>query len=900
MKNIGKSLDILSYFFKLNINSSSESRFYSEKFIIRTKKTRGIIILLFKFLSIKNESYVVLVFSVIFLKNLFKSKLDKYFKIKNDLIVNCLIDISAFYPIKLISPLNEIILQKIEINSQNVSNFNIFFEKINHKLSNKILSKFNNESFYSILSILEKITIVCSNITNITFIFENYLKTLEKTLNYILSLVGKISDLHPTKLHLKVINLFINFFKEVNKFNLITPVGRDLDNWVLIFLFILHKSKHNHILVKAQLKLSENIISVLSGLSFSYQNEFSIYLPILCNLGLKMSKFIKTKKLSSSIELISTVNTSANNLIILKNSYFKDKLNFFLLQIISNHISVKESFFFLPIFVFSKEKFNFTKRLSYANILVNNICIKKRKLIFNFPKFYFEYDVTYSFLLFISPIVFYSIYSIINGTYIKGIYVTFFLPNTKILFNNFIKNHNIFNEKKKNISFIDFVSFFRYQLSVKLLFKASNLIFRKIIEDENLDSHSLSGLERILTLRGNYETGILLFCNSNKCQEDLLLFLLKKLKIDKATYMIKLNIKKLFMKIILNNFKYNEIYRNITFKYILSILENFFKNKADNFLAIYDFEIINLKIFSHSNIDKILLTEILRFGIYSISDNQVDVFPYIFDTFASIISIGQYDISFTVFVRFFRSLLNPHLWFSKPLVRSLVGYLNAFILNEKYIYNKYEIVSLCCIIQTIIIEHCDTEYFFYFLISFFRIIEKQKNILPHFLEILISNQKFFLTKQSKNYFYIFVILSIDKIGLDKIIEISNKIRKNILINLFEIFSSKFIFLLKNAENRKLFFILIEIIFGKILTSNLIILKKIIGKIFRQIICFSKILEKQPKFTEINNFNNSVRFKINHPINSNYLVLTKKATFILDKINESILTFIAKSHGQTIL
>jgi len=178
-------------------------------------------------------------------------------------------------------------------------------------------------------------------------------------------------------------------------------------------------------------------------------------------------------------------------------------------------------------------------------------------------------------------------------------------------------------------------------------------------------------------------------------------------------------------------------------------LENFFKNKADNFLAIYDFEIINLKIFSHSNIDKILLTEILRFGIYSISDNQVDVFPYIFDTFASIISIGQYDISFTVFVRFFRSLLNPHLWFSKPLVRSLVGYLNAFILNEKYIYNKYEIVSLCCIIQTIIIEHCDTEYFFYFLISFFRIIEKQKNILPHFLEILISNQKFFIEKRRK-------------------------------------------------------------------------------------------------------------------------------------------------------
>ena len=894
MKNIDKSLDILSYFFKLNIYSSSESRFYSEKFIIKTRKIHGIIILLLKFLSKKNETYTVSVFSVIFLKNLLKSKLDKYFKIENDLIVNCLIDISAFYPIKLISPLNEIILQKIEINLQNVSGFNFLFEKINNKLSNKILSKLNNESFYSILSIFEKITIICSNFTKATFFFENYLRILEKTLNNILSLVGKVSESYPTKLHLKVINLLINLFREVNKFNLITPVGRDLDNWVVIFLFILHKTKHIHYLVNAKLKLRENIISVLSGLSFSYQNEFSIYLPILCDLGLKMSKFVKTKKLSSSIELISSVNASANNLIILKNSYFKEKLNFFLLQIISNHISFKESLFFLPIFVFSNESFNFTKRLSYASMLLDNICVKKRKLIFNSPKFNLEYDFTYSFLLFISPIVFHTVYSVINGTYIKGIYVTFFLANTKILFSNFIINRNGFKEKKIYFSFIDFVSFFRYQLSVKLLIKTSNLIFKKIIEDDNLDSHSLSGIERILTLRGNCETGILLFSDNIKYQENLLGFLLKKLNIDQCTYMIKMNIKKLIMKIILNNFKNNEFYKNITFKYISSILENFFKNRVDNFLTIYDFEIINLKIFSQSIIDKILLTEILRFGIHAISDNQAELFPYIFDTFASIISIGLDNISFTVFVRFFRSLLNPHLWFSRPLVRSLVGYLNAFILNEKYIYNKYEIISLCCIIQTIIIEHCDTEYFFYFLISFFCVIEKQKNILPHFLEILISNQKFFITIQSKNYFYIFIILLIDKIGFDKIIEISNKIRKNLLINLFEIFSSKFIFLLKNVQNRNLFFLLVDIIFGKILTSNIIILKKIIGKIFRQIICFSKILEKQPNFTEINNLNNSVRFKFNHPIHCNYLVLNKKATFILDKVNESIHTFIAKS------
>ena len=884
------SINVLSYFLKLYILSSSEARFYSEIFIIKIRNLRGIIFLLLKFMSIKTEYENAYFFSVIFFKNLLTSHLKKSLNREKYLIISCIIDISASCSIKLVKNLSEIISNKIEFNAENFSVFNLFFNKISHKLSEKIFLKNKHEFFYSILSLLENLVKIFSDNKQLSGYFQNFFNNLEKILSNIFTLVGKISNSNPNKLHLNVLILLTNLFKIININDLVTCIGEELNDWIFIFLFILDNLKNKNNLIDNKLKLKKYILESITCLSISYQNEFSIYLPVLCNLGLKWTNLTINKKLSSSIEFLGAISMSTNNLIILQNNNFKEKLQILFFQIISNHVVYKQKIYYFPIFIFLNEHFNFLKRLSYGNILVNNICIKKRKLIFNYSILNFQSQIIYNFLLFVSPIIFSVIYSVINGTLVKGIFTTYYLSNLKILFNNFLIGFENIKKKKEIICFIDFVSFYRYQLPIKLLVKAVNSINNLLIENEIMNSHFFSTIERVLNVRGNDKIGIIMLYKTIILEEKLLLFLLTKLKLNFFTYMSEINLKKLFTRIVLSNLKDYQVYLNMLVKYIL---ENFNKSNHEikNFFPIYDFELLSLLIFSNKIIDTNLLKEIVRVGIYTVSHNHIDIFPYILDIFASLITVDKYDTISTIFLGFFKALLKPHLWFYKSLIKSMLSYLKAYVSIKKNKYNKHEIISLCCIIQTISIEYYETEYFFSFLISFSKIIETQINFFPHLLEILISKQYILKKKSSKNYLYVFIILFVDKIGIDKMFELCNRIQNNFIIYLLEMFTSHFIFLPKNKEYKFILFTCIEVFFDKFLNSNIIVLKKIIIKIFRQIACFSKIFDNKIDFKNVNNFENILRLKNNNLFTGHHLISNNKTLFVLDSLIEHIRLFI---------
>nr|UXY87634.1 exportin-2 [Cryptomonas curvata] len=873
MDRLHNCSQVLNYFFKLVTHSSPEVRFYSEKFLINAKKLRGIIFLFFKILSKSNECEGQYLFSVIFLKNLFNSELNKNSKKEIYLEIFCLIEMSVCCSAKLICVLSEIVFCTFGISLQNSLVFSSLIDNINQKLSKKILLKNKNESFYSILVVLEKITKLCLIIKKSNDLSKNYLNILEKTLKIIFIFVGKVSNLNLGKLQLSILILLTNLFKIINTYNLVTKLGQDLDSWVLIFLSIIDNIKNKDNFFDMKLELKDNILVCISKLSTLYQNEFSIYLPIFCDLALKFSDSNMNKKLSSTIEFIGSVTISTNSLIITENNKFKENLKLIFLQIISNHIIYKQKIYQFPIFVFLSKNFNFFKRLTYGNILVNSIYIKKRKIVFNCPSLFSQNTVLYPFFIYILPVVFSVIYSVINGTFVKGVFVTYCLSNIKILFSKFYTNLKDIQEKKKCLFFIDFVSFFRYQLPLKLLSKAIQLLFDVITESGIFYSHFLSFIERVLNTRGNDKDGILMFYHRNILKEQLLFCLLQKSNLNLTTFMTKINIKKIFMRILLNNFKNSEKYSRNLVKYVLSdlIITN---NKSSTFFSVFDFEILNLKICLDKCVDKEFLSDFVRFGVYILSENQTEIIPYVLDIFVSLIETEKYEIIFPVFLRIFKGLLNPHIWLSNSLVKSSLEYLKIFISNKKYLYDKNEIISLCCITQTIIEDHGDKEYFFFFLLSLLNVIKFQIKFFPHFLEIFILKQNFLKNKQSKDYLYIFMILLIDEVGLYKIIELCNRIQENFFVSL----------------NKNILFTFFQVFVEKLITNDIRFLKKIIGKICRQIILFSKIFENDINITKKINFENNFRFKNTYSVNKYNIIYTYEPFFILDELIERISFF----------
>jgi hypothetical protein len=889
MSYLVNSSYVLKYFFKLITHTLSEARFYSEKFLFKAKNIRGIIFFFLKFISNENECEETYIFSVIFLKNLFNLELKKDLKKEKYITINCLVDISASCSTKLINVLSEIIFHSFQCNLENSFVIKFLINNINQKLSGKIFLHNKHEFFYSILIILEKITKLISNINSSNDFTTDYLKLLEKTLKNIFFFVGKISILNPSKLQLKVLILLTNLFKIINTYILITCLGEDLDNWLLIFLFILDNTKNKDNLFDVKLELKENILNCMSSLSLSYQNEFSIYLPILCNQALHFSNLKINKKLFATIELLESIFISTNSLIIFRNNNFEENLRSLLLQIISNHIIYLQKIYEFPIFVFSNGNFNFLKRLMYGNMLVNSVCIKKRKIIFNYPNLFFQTSVFDHLLLYMLPIVFSVIYSVINGTFLKGIFVTYCLPNIKILFNKLYINYENIQENKNTFFFIDFISFYRYQLPIKLLSNTINLLFDLLVKKEILYSHFLSCIERILNIRGNNENGILLFYYNKVSIEQIFISLIKKTNLKNFTFMTKINIKKLFMRMFLNQLINKETHEDSLNRYILG---EFIKLNDKNyiFFSIFDFEIINLKICLNKTICKDFLHGIIKFGICILSENQTEMIPYVLDIFVSLIETERYASILPIFVRIFKGLLNPHIWQSNFLVKSLLRYLRAFILNTKHTYSKYEVISLCCIIQTIIDNHIDKEYFFYFLISFLNIFDFQINLFPHFLELFTSNQ-YFLKKQSKYYLYLFTVFLVGKIGFNKMMELCDMIQKNFFIYILEKFSCNFIILKKNRPNKDIFYQFFEIFIDRFLTNNIIFLKKIIGKIFRQIIFSYKIFENEINLIDENNFESSFRFKKLLFVNNKYSNYNHKSFFLLDKLIRNVSLFL---------
>ena len=892
MNSLNSSLDALSYFFKLIIHSSSEIRFYSEKFLNNIKKIPGLVFLLLKFISKRDEHEGIYFFSVIFLKNLFFSDFKKNLKKEKFVVINCLIEISASCSTNLINVLTEIIFYTFDFNLENKFAFSFLIDTINQKLTKKIILKNKYEFFYSILTILEKITKLYLIINKHSDLSNDFLNIFEKTIKSIFTYIGKISDSNLNKFQLKVLILLTDLFKTINTNNLVTCVGKNLDSWMLIFFFILDNMKHKDELYDIKLKLKESILNCICELSILYQNEFSIYLPILCDMTLKLSISKINKKIPASIKLLESLNISTNNLIIFRNIIFIKNLKSVFLQIISNHVIYHQKIHYFPIFVYLSGNFNFLKRLIYGKKLVNSICIKKRKRIFKSPELFSQISISHSFLLYMSTITFSTIFSVINGTFIKGVFITYCLPNLKALFHKFYINYVNIEEKRKFLFFTDFISLYRYQLPIKLIFTTANLLFDLLIENEIVCSHFSSSMERILNIRGNDKDGILMFYCSKISKEQLFSFLLRKMNLNVITFMTKMNLKKLFMRSLLNNFANKETFSEDLLKYIIG---NFtmVNNKRNNFYSIFDFEILNLLICLNENINKTFLNEIIRFGIGILSENQCEIIPYALDMFVSLLETKKYDLFFPIFLRVFKGLLNPHIWISTSLIKSLLRFLKTFILKKEHVYNKHEIVSLCCIIQSLIDCHSDKEYFFCFLISFLNVIEFQPNFFPHFLELFISKQNFFKKKQAKNYLYLFTILLVGKIGLSKMIKMCNSIQKNLFIRLLELFSSNFTLLKKDTTNQYILFKFFEIFIGKFLTNDFVFLKKIVGKIFRQISIFSRIVDNDNKLIEEEDSENTFRFKNIFSVN-NYSIHSYKSFFVIDKLIESIFLFLKVS------
>jgi hypothetical protein len=266
--------------------------------------------------------------------------------------------------------------------------------------------------------------------------------------------------------------------------------------------------------------------------------------------------------------------------------------------------------------------------------------------------------------------------------------------------------------------------------------------------------------------------------------------------------------------------------------------------------------------------------------------------PQVIDTFSSIIAAGRYESNSLILFRFFKNILNPHIWSSKILVKSLFGFLKSLILNNSYVFKKKEIISICCVVQMTFFDHCDNEYYFSFLICFLDVIEREMNFMPHFLEMIFNIQKNVLKNKFHNYFYIFSFLLAFKVGLVQFIKICDKIQKNCFLNLIQFSSPQFVFLFNNLQDKNILLNFSDVFFNNILNSEFFYLKKVIEKFTRQLICVLKVVENEIDSINYTNFNKHVRFESGYGFIDKKNTLDNKARSFFNKIKNFVFTYIA--------
>ena len=780
-----KKLDVQKIlFFYLNNNFSHNifCRNFSENILINFSIDHNSLFFLLKLLTqnfnFKKESEWLL----IFMKRtiLFFSK--TYTKFNHCKLIEAFIEVSICSKNKIYHLIEENLEIIFNLNKKRRNLEKFIYLKVSRIVREKLASKRPSDYTQSILCLFSTLILSSKDILN-----DIILNSLSWQVSDFFLKISNFDLIYVGNQQLNCLMLIEKIFKKIKTYNLCPKMSFDiLIHFLIIFLNIHFSTNFPFLFEKSFWSSIGNFENRFSKSVQNFENEVVTVVPVFLTfffLDLKYKFFYFNNSkivflnflfLTDSFQRIIS-HTLSKNLVFL---VFKNLLSL-------AEISKPESVGQLKIFS-QEKKFNRVDKTLNLNRILYSVEIKKKKS----PYFFNIMDFIHSFFSKTCDIsakisVFYSI-SFLVGNSLSGVNITRYNLEIKKELYNLVEVDLVEKFEKNFVYFIDLISFYRYQLSIKKIQKLIKTILEKKVDKFKIKNHFFNFIERILSTKGNDGNGIqLLELNNYFLTEtiDIFYFSIQNKNYSKNSIQWFL---KLLMRITSGFTETSEKNRNFTNNIILLVLKNIDTERCGLHSTFFLIETIFFILKNFTNIHKDLGMGIINFSHNIILKNQIELLPYVFEIFSNYEVFQDENFFEKILYRLFCGICNPHVWNNKILVYSMLRFLNSFVTRFSRSLSNKDTINILKILTCLIkyYNQSGTQLFKKYFKTL-RNLPRFLNFLPHVFEKLDFFKNPIEFKKKQKFFLIFFFVNLTNFDLLLLEKLINKVKVNGLLFLID-------------------------------------------------------------------------------------------------------------------
>ncbi len=649
-----KKLDVQKIFFFYLNNSFSNNIFrrnFSENILMNFSIDHNSLFFLLKILTqnfnFKKESEWLL----IFMKRtiLFFSK--TYTKFNHCKLIEAFIEVGICSKNKIYHLIEDNLEIIFNLNKKRKNLEKLIFLKVSRIVGEKLASKRPFDYTQSILCIFS--TLILSSKDSLDDKIHNSLSW--QVSDFFLK-ISNFNLIYVGKEQLNCLMLIEKIFKKIKTYNLCPKMSFDiLIHFLIIFLNIHFSTNYPFLFEKSFWSSIGNFENRFSKSVQNFENEVVTVVPVFLTfffLDLKNKFFYFNNSkilflnflfLTDSFQRIIS-HTLSKNLVFL---VFKNLLSF---VEISKTESVNQLKFFSQ-----ERKFNHFDKTQNLNRILYSVEIKKKKS----TSFFNIIDFIHCFFFKTNDIsakinVFYSI-SLLSGDSLNGVNITRYNLEIKKGLYNLAEIKLVEKFEKNFVYFIDLISFYRYQLSIKKIQKLIKAILEKKVDKFKIKNHFFNFIERILCTKGNDGNGILLFELNNyflKETIDIFYFSIQNKNYSRNSIQWFL---KLLMRITSGLRETDEKNQDLTNNIFFLVLKNIDTEKCGLHSTFFLIETIFFIIKNFTNIHKDLVMGIINFSHNIILKNQNELLPYVFEIFSTL-DVSQDENFFEKIVKKYKTI----------------------------------------------------------------------------------------------------------------------------------------------------------------------------------------------------------------------------------------------------
>jgi len=599
--------------------------------------------------------------------------------------------------------------------------------------------------------------------------------------------ISNFNLIYVGKEQLNCLMLIEKIFKKIKTCILCPKMSFDiLIHFLIIFLHIHFSTNYPFLFEKSFWNSIGNFENRFSESVQNFENEVVTVVPVFLTfffLDLKNKFFYFNNSkilflnflfLTDSFQRIIS-HTLSKNLVFL---VFKNLLSF---VEISKTESVNQLKFFSQ-----ERKFNHFDKTQNLNQILYSVEIKKKKS----TSFFNIIDFIHCFFFKTNDIsakinVFYSI-SLLSGDSLNGVNITRYNLEIKKGLYNLAEIKLVEKFEKNFVYFIDLISFYRYQLSIKKIQKLIKAILEKKVDKFKIKNHFFNFIERILCTKGNDGNGILLFELNNyflKETIDIFYFSIQNKNYSRNSIQWFL---KLLMRITSGLRETDEKNQDLTNNIFFLVLKNIDTEKCGLHSTFFLIETIFFIIKNFTNIHKDLVMGIINFSHNIILKNQNELLPYVFEIFSTL-DVSQDENFFEkISYRLFCGICNPHVWDNKILVFSILKFLYSFVSRFSKSLSKKDVINILKILTYLIkyYNQSGTQLFKKYFKTL-KNLPRGLNFLPHVFEKLDFFRSPIEFKKKQKIFLIFFFVNFTNFDLFLLEKLINKVKINGLLFLID-------------------------------------------------------------------------------------------------------------------